>query len=89
MGEYAEVARAGRYEVTLRERPAAARFPIQAQTARLTVGPVDVRQPVPAGATAVTFTVRLDAGPTRLQTWLTAADGTGRGAYFVEVKYLD
>ena len=37
---------------------------------------------------AVTFTIRLDAGPTRLQTWLTAADGTARGAYFVEVKYV-
>jgi arylsulfatase A-like enzyme len=43
-----EVARAGKYEITLRQQPAAAMFPIQAATARLTVGNADVRQPVAA-----------------------------------------
>jgi arylsulfatase A-like enzyme len=83
-----EVTRAGTYEVTLRQQPAASKFPIRAQTARLSVGGVEVRRPVPAGATAVTFAVRLKAGKTRLQTWLTDKGGTSRGAYFVEVRYL-
>ncbi len=80
------VARAGEYEITLRERPALASFPIQAATARLRIGAIDLRQDIPAGATAVTFPVRLEAGSTRLQTWLTEARGTARGAYFVEVQ---
>lgn len=83
------VERAGKYEITLRQQPAAARFPIPAVTARLTVGSIDVSQPVPAGATSVSFQVELKAGGTRLQSWLTEGNGTVRGAYFVEVKRLD
>lgn len=82
------VARAGSYEITLREQPAVAAFPIQAATARLTVGTIDVREPISAGATAMRFRVNLAAGSTRLQSWLTEADGTSRGAYFVDVRRL-
>jgi len=84
-----DVARAGRYEITLRQQPAEAKFVIPAETARLAVGAVDVSRPVPPGATAVTFQVRLPAGKTRLQTWLTEKGGVSRGAYFVEVKWLE
>jgi hypothetical protein len=35
----------------------------------------------------VTFEVRLEAGKTRLQTWLTQKSGKSKGAYFVEVKF--
>jgi arylsulfatase A-like enzyme len=84
-----EVARGGRYEVTLRERPAVAGFAVRAETARLTVGDVDARLPVPRGATGVTFPVPLRPGPTRLQTWLTDKAGVSRGGYYVEVKFLD
>jgi hypothetical protein len=83
------VARAGMYEVTLRQQPAVAPVPIEAASARLSIGDVDERQPVPAGATAVTFRVRLEAGPARLQTWLTDASGSSRGAYYVEVRRLN
>src|SRR5581483_2111398 len=83
------VARPGTYEITLREQPAVANFPIGAATARLSVGGTDVSQPVPHGATAVTFRVRLEAGPARLQTWLTEANGTSRGAYYVEVRRVE
>jgi arylsulfatase A-like enzyme len=58
-----DVARAGRYEVTLRERPAVANFPIRATTARLTINDLDLNKPVPPGATAVTFPLLLPAGP--------------------------
>jgi hypothetical protein len=84
-----EVARAGKYEITLRQQPAEAKFPIQAATARLTVGGLDLTQPVPSGATAVTFRADLKPGKTRLQSWLTEKSGESRGAYYVEVKYLD
>jgi arylsulfatase A-like enzyme len=84
-----EVARPGKYAVTLRERPAVAKFPLTAVTARLTVGKVDASKPVPAGTTSVTFEVDLTSGKTRLQTWLTEKDGTSRGAYFVEVKHVE
>jgi arylsulfatase A-like enzyme len=84
-----EAARPGKYAITLRQQPAAAKLPLQAKTARLSVGDVDASRPVPPGATSVTFEVRLKAGKTRLQTWLTEADGRSRGAYYVEVKYLD
>ncbi len=81
-----DVARAGKYEITLRQQPAVARFAVEAVTARLSVGGVDVSRPVPPGATAVTFKVDLERGSARLQTWLTDKDGASRGAYFVEVK---
>jgi arylsulfatase A-like enzyme len=84
-----DVARPGKYAITLRQQPAMAKFPIQAQTARLTIGAIDATQPVPPGATWVTFEVRLQAGRTRLQTWLNAANGVSRGAYFVEVRHLE
>jgi len=91
-----EVARAGEYEISLRrwplevDRPIHSAIPggraIQAARARLTVGEIDVEKTVPDGAREVTFLVRLKPGKTRLQTWLTAEDGTSRGAYFVYVK---
>jgi arylsulfatase A-like enzyme len=83
-----EVARPGKYAITLRPQPAVAKFPIEAETARLTIGKIDMRQNVPPRATSVTFEVRLDPGPTRLQTWLTPKDGKSKGAYFVEVKFV-
>jgi hypothetical protein len=84
-----DVARAGRYEITLRQQPAVAEFAIPAKTARLIVAGIDLAKSVPPGATQVTFAVRLAAGPTRLKSWLTSADGTSHGAYFVDVTFLE
>jgi arylsulfatase A-like enzyme len=90
------VAQAGEYEVTLRRWPEEANAPITAalprgvaiaaHTARLQIADVDVQQPVPEGASGVTFTVRLPAGDTRLQTWLINDAGEDRGAYYVYVR---
>jgi hypothetical protein len=33
----------------------------------------------------VVFELQLPAGPVELQTWLEAADGSARGAYYVDV----
>ena len=51
------------------------------------IADVDRTKDVPKGAKAVTFRVKLKAGPTRMQTWLTG-DGESRGAYYVYVKRL-
>ena len=91
-----EVERAGTYEITLRRWPAAARTPISraapggkavpAAAARLRIGKTVQTKPIPADATAVTFTVDLPKGKTRLQTWL--LDKAGKelcGAFYVDV----
>ena len=93
-----EVARAGEYEFSLRRWPMEVDAPInvpipggraiRASTARLTIGPIDLSQPVADEAKQVTFRVRLDSGKMKLQTWLTADDGTSRGAYFVYVRRI-
>jgi len=84
-----EVARAGRYEFTLRQQPTEANFPIQATEARLKIGDVDESKPVPQGATGVAFSVELKPGKAQMETWLNdKTSGKGRGAYFVYVNYL-
>lgn len=81
-----EVARPGRYRLTLRHQPAEEPRPLQATRARLRVGEVRAEAAVPPGASAVSLEVQLSAGPARLQTWLDTADGRSRGAFFVEVR---
>jgi len=92
-----EVVRDGKYEVTLRQRPAGVPYPLQAGQARLQIGDHDIRQPVPQGESSARFVVDLKAGPCQLQTWLKVAGqkaagqkagGQARGAPFVEVRYL-
>ncbi|MFH1267933.1 MAG: arylsulfatase [Planctomycetota bacterium] len=94
-----EIARGGRYEITLRrwpgevDRPITAAIPggkaIAATTARLAIGDIDLTQPIPKDAAAVTFSVELKASKTKLQTWLTnESSGELRGAYYVSVKRL-
>ncbi|MFQ6034271.1 MAG: arylsulfatase [Sedimentisphaerales bacterium] len=93
-----EVARDGTYEFALRRWPIEVDQPINAAisggkaisatSARLKIADIDVTQPVPKNATAVTFQVRLKAGKTRLQTWFMDQQGTCRGAYYVYVKRL-
>jgi arylsulfatase A-like enzyme len=83
------VARSGRYAFTLRERPEQARYPLTAAHARLQIGQqFTAEQAVASGATAVEFEAQLTADDIPITTWLVDADGTTRGAYFVEVRYL-
>jgi arylsulfatase A-like enzyme len=79
-----EIARAGRYEFTLRQQPLEANFPIEAAEARLTIQNVDQSKPVPNGAQGVTFQLELAAGKTRLQTYFKGPKGT-RGAFYVYI----
>ncbi len=82
------VARSGTYRFTLRHMPSKANKTLQATKARLKVGEVDQSKSVPDGATSVSFEVKLDPGPTRLQTWL-ENDNQSRGAFFIQVRRLD
>jgi hypothetical protein len=59
-----------------------------ATKSRLKIQDVDETQPVTAGVQAVTFTVRLRVGSTRLQTWLLDDRGNSQGAYYVQVERL-
>jgi arylsulfatase A-like enzyme len=53
--------------------------------AGLRVGDHEVEQPIPPDAVEVTFSVELNAGETRLQTFLYDAEGNDIGAYYVYV----
>ncbi len=83
-----DVRRPGTYTVTLRSWPREAPDApaLDAGTAKLSVGGVEQSRPVPDGARSVTFQVKLPAGPTKLQTWLTRPNGEARGAFYVEVN---
>ena len=84
-----EVAQSGHYEITLRQLPREADLAIQAVEARLKVGQVDKMQAVPNGATAVKYTVELNSGPQSIQTWFAEAGGKSRGAFYVEVRWME
>ncbi len=84
------VARTGRYEFILRERPDYAAFTLTAAEARLQIGEyVDLLRPVVAGSTGVSFQVELEEGDTVIRTWLNDADDRSRGAYYVDVYRLE
>jgi len=57
-------------------------------SARLRVGDVDETKPVGVDQSAAVFRVQLEAGETRVQTWLTDEQGDARGEYYVAVKRL-
>ena len=94
-----EVARAGRYEISLRRWPEEVDAPITAAVdggkpikavkAKIRIGKVEATQPIPANASALKFSVRLELGKTRLQTWLIDANGKSRGAYYAKVERVD
>jgi hypothetical protein len=59
------------------------------ETKNAGIGPVDLTQPIPNGASKVSFTTELPAGKTQLQTWfIQKAKGESRGAYYVSVSRL-
>jgi arylsulfatase A-like enzyme len=83
-----EVAKAGKYRVTLRHQPAEAKFALRATKARVKVGDVEKSAEVKGGACEVTLELSLKPGKTRLQTWLSGKDEE-RGAFYVEVRRVE
>jgi arylsulfatase A-like enzyme len=57
-----DVARAGKYAITLRHKPAEANFPLQADQAQVKLGPCEAKAAVASGATSVTLALDLPAG---------------------------
>jgi len=84
-----DVQRDGTYEFELRRWPDHVNQPLEATRARLKIADVDVSQPAFSKDSKSTFQVKLKAGKTRLQTWLTTPEGKTRGAYFVYVRRVD
>ncbi|GAB4141809.1 MAG: arylsulfatase [Thermogutta sp.] len=84
-----EFSRSGEYRITLRDRPPYVSHPLAGRRARLVIGDQEWVRDIPPGAQAVEFRVNQAAGPTRVQTFLMDGDTELRGAYFVEVAYLD
>lgn len=83
-----DVNQAGKYEVTLRVRPASVKYEFSAGEAKLKVGDIEQAVDVEQGQSAITLSLDLPAGPTRLQTWVPNGDKKARGAYYVDVKRL-
>ncbi len=89
-----EVARAGRYEITLRRWPAQLDRAMKCVHASLTIGDVNVGKDVDPSATHATFLIDLPAGPAMLRTTLRRQMEKGggvkeQGAYFASVRAVD
>ncbi len=61
---------------------------IEVVKAKLRIGNVEKEAALSHYDTVAVFDVELPPGPTELKTWLTARDGTQKGAYFVEIERL-
>ena len=83
-----DVVKSGKYEITLRRWPEYIGKPIEANKASLKIGGQQFDQTVDPDQSAAKFTVNLDEGQTRLQTYLTMPNGKTRGAYYVSVKFV-
>jgi hypothetical protein len=85
-----EVARSGRYEITLMDRPHEEKGPLGIAEARIVLGDVDIRKAVDPEATTAVFTTRLEAGDAFLKTWLThGRTGESRDAKYMVFRYVD
>ena len=82
------VSESGKHAFTLMERPPEADYRIACAEAHVKTGPFEAGQSIPAGARPVPFETDLEAGSTELWTWFDRADGTARGAYFVDGERL-
>jgi arylsulfatase A-like enzyme len=86
---YVNIVRGGRYAITLRERPAAAAFPLPAREAQLQIGDREkLSKQVTKDSTGARFELDLSAGETSIKTWLLDPGGDARGAYYVDLEFL-
>ena len=93
------IVRAGNYQITLRRWPAELNAPItsavdggkaiKAVKAKLRIGTIEATQPIPVGARAVKFQVRLEQGKTDLQSWFIDEDGQSHGAYYLQAERIN
>lgn len=62
---------------------------IDIQSARLKVARFDQTKPVTDETTSIQFTVDLEAGQTKIETWFRTSDDKTLGAYYVDVRRLE
>lgn len=84
-----EIAQDGRYEFTLRSRPAGVPYQMKPGQARIRIGEVEASSPIIAGADSAKVLMELKSGTGRLQTWLKEQGRGERGAFFVDVKRVE
>lgn len=84
-----EVTAPGTYSFELRRWPAHLDSTLEAVSARLQIDTLFFEQAVAPEDTKAVFTAELEAGPATIQSWLTLADGSERGAYFLYVHRTD
>ena len=80
-----DVKEAGKYDVTLRARPAGVEYKFKAGEAKLKVDSLEETIAVEDGQQEISMSVELPAGPALLQTWITEGEKT-RGAYYIDVN---
>jgi len=93
-----EVAKPGKYEITLRRWPEELGLPITAPVelgkailvthAKVRIGTVEASTEIPKDAAKVQFTLELPQGKTRMQTWLSDERGNSRGAYYAYIRFV-
>lgn len=81
-----DVKERGTYEICLHRWPPNVKQPMNATEARISVGGVEAKTTVDVDAIHATFRIKLEPGPTQLQTWLTRPDGKQHGAYYTTVR---
>jgi len=94
-----DVAREGKFQITLRRWPAESGAAITAALnggnaisaikAKIKIGDLEATQDIPDGAAEVEFCVRLKRGPAQLKTWLIGENAKSIGAYYADVKRMD
>ncbi len=84
-----DVVRAGRYEITLRNRPPGFGVPWGAGEATIRVGKQTARQAIGADAAAVRFRLDLPSGPTQLRTTIRRPGLPETGAYYVTIRPIE
>ncbi|QDT63488.1 arylsulfatase [Calycomorphotria hydatis] len=82
------VEQAGTYRIDLYRWPQHLDRAAECKHARLTVGDVEVSQPMSLEDSHASFQVELPAGPAMLQTWLTRPNDVECTAYFVTAERL-
>ncbi len=83
-----DVKKAGKYLITLRERPAIASVEIPAIKATIKIAGMEKEKPFPKGNKEISFEIDLPKGETQLITNFYNEKGETWGAYFTEVKAL-
>jgi len=81
-----DVLRGGHFRVELRRWPRHMGLWMEVVKAKLRIGDLETEATLSHYDTVAVFDVELPPGPTELQTWLIAQDGTEKGAYFVDIE---